>query len=93
MHGSFNFHHSSHYRTQPGRSPQFRAGDVVAYRNPSTGAHHGGLEVKFVYPTLGVLLLRGDFGRPSLRTGKPAIETNKVRIEHVTLERRAGEVA
>lgn len=86
----FNFHRpAAHYRTQPGRGPQLRSGDLVSWRNPNNGAHHDGLEIKFVYPSYGVLLVRGDFGRLSLKTGKPAIESRRIRMEHVTLERRA----
>lgn len=74
----------AHHRTQPGKGPQFASGDRVTWRNPGTGETHGGLVVEFVYPTLGMLLLRGDFGRVSLRTGRPHIQTERVRMEQVT---------
>lgn len=85
----FNFRRpGAHHRTRPGVGPQFRAGDTVSWRNPATGAHHGGLLVEFVYLQLGVLLVRGDFGRPSLRTGGAAIQSSQVRMDQVTLEKR-----
>lgn len=91
MQPSFNFHRSAHHRTQPGRGVQLARGDVVSWRNPATKAHYGGLRVEFVYPTYGVVLLRGDFGRISLRHGGPLIESRKVQIAQVTLEQRAAE--
>lgn len=85
---TFNAHHrtGSTYR-----GPALKAGDRVTWRNPSTGAHHSGLRVDFIYAQLGLVLVRGDFGRVSLRTGAPSLETRRVRLDQVTVEARAGE--
>jgi hypothetical protein len=94
MQPHFNFHRpAAHHRTRPGVGPQFQSGDVVSWRNPSTGAHHDRLTVEFVYPTYGVVLVRGDFGRLSLKSGLPSLESRRVRMEQVTLEARAQERA
>lgn len=85
---------NAHFRTEPVyRGPRIKTGDLVSWRNPATGAHHGRLRVDFVYPHLGLVLLRGDFGRVSLRTGAPSPETRRVRLEQVTPEAAAVEVA
>lgn len=90
----FNFHRpAAHHRTQPGVGPQFREGDLVSWRNPSTGGHWGGLRVEFVYPQLGMALVRGHIGRPSLKTGAPLVESARVRLADLTLEARAAERA
>ncbi len=83
----FNFHRpAAHFRTRPGTAPRLQVGDRVVWRNPATGGHHGGLRIEFVYPSIGTVLLRGDFGRMSLRTGGPHIESRRVRIEQVTAD-------
>ena len=80
---SFNAHHT----TAPAyKGPRLRTGQLVTWRNPSTGAHHSGVRVEFVYPHLGLVLLRGDFGRVNLRTGAPSPETKRVRIDQVTVD-------
>lgn len=92
MHGSFNFHHAAHHRTRPGVGLQLSTGDRVVWRNPSTGAVCPGLRVEFVYPQFGIVLLRGDFGRLSLRTGGAHIESRRIRIDQVALQARAEAV-
>ena len=83
---------NAHHRSEPlYGGPRLQAGDLVSWRNPATAAHWGGLRVEFVYPQIGVVLLRGNVGRVSLKTGASRIETVKVRLDQVTVEARAGE--
>lgn len=80
---AFNAHHT----TAPAyKGPRLRTGDLVTWRNPATKGHHSGLRVEFIYPHLGLVLLRGDFGRVSLRTGAPSPETKRVRIDQVSVD-------
>jgi hypothetical protein len=80
---TFNAHHrtGSVYR-----GPALKSGDRVTWTNPSTGARHSGLEVEFIYTQLGLVLLRGDFGRVNLRTGAPSPETRRVRLDQVAVD-------
>lgn len=81
---------SAHFRTSPTSGSRFAQGDKVVWRNPSTGAAWGGLTVEFVYPAIGIALVRGWFGRPSLRTqGGHHIESRRIRLCQLTRESAA----
>ena len=92
MQPAFNVHRAAHHRTRPGVGLQLSTGDRVVWRNPATGAVCSDLKVEFVYPQFGIVLLRGDFGRLSLRTGGAHIESRRIRIDQVALQARAAEV-
>lgn len=78
---------NAHHRTGSAyRGPALKAGDRVTWSNPSTGTRHKGLRVEFIYVQLGLVLLRGDFGRVNLRTGAPSLETRRVRLDQVAVE-------
>jgi hypothetical protein len=84
---------NAHFRSEPAfhRGVRLKAGDTVAWRNPSTGEVWSGLRIDFVYPASGTVLVRGCFGRLSMRTGGDHVESKVVRMEQVTVEARAGE--
>jgi len=80
-----DFRGAAHFRAAPSPSGRLEAGDRVTWRNPSTGAAWGGLTIEFVYPTTGLALVRGWFGRPSLRTeGGQHIESRRIRLCQLT---------
>jgi hypothetical protein len=89
---------SAHFRDRPDTSlcppksarHRLAAGDEVRWRNPSMGCVWDGLTIEFVYPTIGIALVRGCFGRMNLRTGGDLVESRRLRLDQLTLQRSAA---